>query len=133
MGHKPWENWARLICCLQDLTIHHKDLHINFPVQQYIPDHIYYNKICVINLMHMEIRKQIIFQWKILQLLRHFQCIKGTAKSIISWPNIKQITTILFESKPVTFQNHLMTSLHNLNKLPKLEFILNNTYIYNRS
>ena len=65
----------------------------------------------------MEIRKQIIFQWKILQLLRHFQRIKGTAKSIISWPNIKQITTISFEPKPVTFQDHLMTCLHDLNRL----------------
>ena len=59
-----------------------------------------------------------IFNKKILQLFRHFQCIKGAAKSIISWPNIKQITTILFEPIPVTFQDHLMTSLYNLNKLP---------------
>ena len=58
---------------------------------------------------------------EILQLFRHFQCIKGAAKSIISWPNFKQITTIFFESKPVTFQDHLMTSLHNLNELPKFE------------
>ena len=56
-------------------------------------------------------------------MLRHFQRIKGTAKSIISWPNIKQITTISFEPKPVTFQDHLMTCLHDLNKSPKLEII----------
>ena len=50
MGHKPWENWVRLIYCLQDPTIHHKDLHINVPVQLYIPLHFYYNEIQLNNL-----------------------------------------------------------------------------------
>ena len=45
VGHKPWENWERLIYCLQDPTIHRKDLHINVPVQLRIPDHVYYNEI----------------------------------------------------------------------------------------
>ena len=45
MDHKPWENWVRLIYCLQDPTIHRMDLHINVPVQLCIPDHVYYNEI----------------------------------------------------------------------------------------
>ena len=68
-----------------------------------------------------------IFKMTLLQLFRHFQCIKGAAKSIVSWSNIKQITTILFEPKPVTFQDHLMTCLHNLNKVPLLLEIIHNT------
>ena len=47
-------------------------------------------------------------------MLWHFQSIEGATKAIVSWSNIKQITTILFEPKPVTFQDHLMTCLHNL-------------------
>ena len=35
----------RLIYCLQDPTIHRKDLHINVPDQLRIPDHVYYNEI----------------------------------------------------------------------------------------
>ena len=66
-------------------------------------------------------KKLNILKLKILQLLRHFQCIKGAAKSIVCRSNIKQITTISFKPKPVTFQDHLMTSLHNLNELPKFE------------
>ena len=45
MDHKAQENWVRLIYCLQDPTIHRRDLHINVPVQQCIPDHVYYNEI----------------------------------------------------------------------------------------
>ena len=45
VGHKPWENWERLFYCLQGPTIHHKDLHINVPVQLHIPDPVYYNEI----------------------------------------------------------------------------------------
>ena len=45
MDHKSQENWVRLIYCLQDPTIHRKDLHINVLVQLCIPDHVYYNEI----------------------------------------------------------------------------------------
>ena len=70
MGHKPWENWARLICCLQDLTIHHKDLHINVPVQLCTPDHVYYNEIQLNYLI--KIKKSNISNRKITIVIRNF-------------------------------------------------------------
>ena len=67
-------------------------------------------------LSNFKIEKHTIFKRKILQLLRHFQSIEGAAKSIVSWPNIKQFSAISSKPKPVTFQNHLMTCLHYLDK-----------------
>ena len=48
-----------IIHCLQDPTIHHKDLRIDVPVQQCIPDHVYYNKFMIDSLI--EIKKLIFF------------------------------------------------------------------------
>ena len=45
-----------LIYCLQDLTIHHKDLHINVPVRLHIPLHVYYNRFIILYYL-MKIKK----------------------------------------------------------------------------
>ena len=46
---------------------------------------------------------------------------------MVSWPNIKQVIAISLESKPVAFQNHLMTCLHNLNNVQLLLEIIHHT------
>ena len=48
---------------------------------------------------------------------------------MVSRPYIKQVTAISLEPEPITFQDHLMTCLHNLNKLP-FEIIHNTITLY---
>ena len=84
-----------------------------------LSDYIFFSMFAIMNsYMLLNVNKKLTtFKRKLLQLFWHFQCIEGAAKSIISWSNIKQFIAILFEPKPVTFQDHLMACLHDLNGL----------------